>query len=784
MVIHLLVLLILLLFALPAAASAPILVVEVVDDLSDDPVEDVEVTVAPGDAKGAPTVTSYTDGRGITRLSLEPGRWTLLLRQGAFAHTTHRLRMTPESDTLRIRLRRIAYHLPERLAMAVAAPSPPGVTALAPVELQRYPAPTADPARIVRILPGVASAGDQSPSSFYVRGGSFDENLLYIEGVEIEAPLMLRNGLGETMSLINSDLVGDMHFHAGVLPVDLGDRLSSALDVGYRRPDSLQIGLRAGTQRQAATISARHGRLSWIVGARHADLTRLTKDLQTSGEITPDFGDVQGLAAWRGERVDGSLFAASARSGLALAPDTRHLRNKCTDFRPSRGEVRRCGLIGEAEGLEQFEYDIDVLGARLSTPLARWRMTTRGSMVRREEREDTDLSFFADWNPSSTFAASSPNWLQQHDVADGRLRQTRWEGSVALSPSVGDSWEVGAGAQRTQLDASRTAADTLWLDGRSLPADRTDIEVDRDPVNRFGYLRTRWQPGAWWTQWETRALHVGESDEWMLLPRLRLGWQHGDWRWTSAAGLAAQAPHYKEFLAAGDQTPLAQKGADGFIEVEHQRPRWRLRGTLFARRGWDRISWTIDDVEIRYAPINDSRTRAWGAEWMLRGQVGRAVGLVSYSLLHSQENLEGDGLGWVPTASDQRHTATVFLEDQMNLRVGWMQASRFHIRLLYGSGFPYTSLEPVVDAEGQILRLVEGERHALRDDPYIRFDMGLTQVFRVAGIEVEIREEVANLFDEFNAVGFRQLPAPDGTMALLPRGLGRRVFNGEVSVLF
>ena len=95
-----------------------------------------------------------------------------------------------------------------------------------------------------------------------------------------------------------------------------------------------------------------------------------------------------------------------------------------------------------------------------------------------------------------------------------------------------------------------------------------------------------------------------------------------------------------------------------------------------------------------------------------------------------------------------------------------------------------TRLEPVVDAEGQILRLVEGERHALRDDPYIRFDMGLTQVFRVAGIEVEIREEVANLFDEFNAVGFRQLPAPDGTMALLPRGLGRRVFNGEVSVLF
>ncbi len=138
----------------------------------------------------------------------------------------------------------------------------------------------------------------------------------------------------------------------------------------------------------------------------------------------------------------------------------------------------------------------------------------------------------------------------------------------------------------------------------------------------------------------------------------------------------------------------------------------------------------------------------------------------------------------LPAASDQRHTATVYLEDQMNLRVGWMQASRSHIRLLYGSGFPYTPLVPVVNADGDILRLAEGERHTLRDDHYIRFDVGLTQVFQMAGVEIEIREEVANLFDEFNAVGYRQLPAPDGTMALLPRGLGRRVFNGEVSILF
>ena len=120
----------------------------------------------------------------------------------------------------------------------------------------------------------------------------------------------------------------------------------------------------------------------------------------------------------------------------------------------------------------------------------------------------------------------------------------------------------------------------------------------------------------------------------------------------------------------------------------------------------------------------------------------------------------------------------------MYLRVAWMQASRFHIRLLCGSGFPYTRLIPGTDVQGRITSLETEARHEGRDDAYIRFDIGLTQAFAIAAVEVEVREEVANLFDELNAVGMRQLPTPAGTMALLPRGLGRRVYNLEAKVRF
>lgn len=86
--------------------------------------------------------------------------------------------------------------------------------------------------------------------------------------------------------------------------------------------------------------------------------------------------------------------------------------------------------------------------------------------------------------------------------------------------------------------------------------------------------------------------------------------------------LSAQTAQYKQLAVSGQDTSKAQKGGDAFLEIEHQRPRFRLRGTGFVRRGWDRISWTTQDVEVQYASTNDSRSRAWGAELMLRGQVG------------------------------------------------------------------------------------------------------------------------------------------------------------------
>ena len=770
------------LLLLPLTAHGAVrLAVTVTDSLSNDSVPGVRVQAQADGTGGGPLITSRTDDRGQARLFLEPGPWVLRLRHGAFASSEHHLRLGAVDTSVTLYLSPVLYRMPERLASAMAQPTQPGVTSLAPTELTRYPSPMPDPLRILRVLPGVASAGDQGVSAYSVRGGSWHENLVRIEGVEIDAPQLLRAGLAETLSPINGDLVEQVQFHVGVLPARFGDRLSSAVDVDYRRPDSLEVFALGGATRQAATVSARTGNSRWIVGVRRADLSRLTKDLQTSGDFSPEYGDVQGVLAWGDDDFGVDLFGLRGRSGFALQPQDRALRYDCgtNPPQPPRGSCDQ--FAGSAFGFDRFEHDLDIVGARVAWRARSWRIHLRSHHLRRSEREDVDATYRADWIPSSfTPRAIAPDWLETHSVVRGRLQQERTEWSLALTPVRSQAWEVGGGSRRTASDGERVFADTLWLDGGELTAVHEEEFFKRTPTDHFAYARRTWKPGAWTAATELRAVRFDvpgrPSHELFWLPKLRLSRRMGDWRMAVATGLAAQPPAY--------HVPAVQQGADATFEIEQQTARWRWRSGAFYRRGWDRISFTIDDVELRYAPTADSRTQAWGAETQIRGQVGRAVGTVSYSLLWARENLDTDDVGWVPMATEQRHTATAYLEDRMDLRLGWLQASRFHIRVLYGSGFPYTPQIPLIDDDGTISGLAAGARHARRDDAYIRFDIGTTQAFCVGSLEWEVREEVANLFDEFNAVGYRQLPAPDGSMALLPRGLGRRVYNVEVSVRF
>lgn len=768
--------------AAPAAGAAEARVqLTVVDSLSGQGVEGAGVHLSAGAAAPSFRISTGADGR--TRILLDSGRWTLDIAHGAYHRRSLRLIVGEADTSLVVRLRPVIYRMPERVAEAVAAPSRPGVIAISPVEVQRHPAPAPDPVRVLRTLPGVASGGDQAPSAYSVRGGSRDENTIVLEGITLDMPFLPGSGLAEVMSPVNGDLVEELRLHHGVVDADLETSLSSVLEVDYRQPDSLEIHAVAGGTRQALTVAATPYGARLLAGARRTDLGRMTRGLQVDGDFDPGHHDVQGTVTFGTGASRLRLFGLSSRTSYALQPAERVLRTNCSPgpSLPPRGPCDQ--LAGQASGQERFDTELDVLGARLRRRVGGLVVGFAASDVRRREGEATDRTYRADWIPK-TFRAEpiERDWLRQRRASSGHLDLHRVDASLTLGPDGGEDWSVGAGIRRTRVDGNHRLADSLWIRDRVLPARFDGGDVERAPRDLHAFARSRWTAGRWTTDVETRVVRFDARDEWLGLPRLRLSRRMGDGhRWVLAGGLTAQPVLFRELLA-DEGTPRAQKGAEAVMELEGQAARSRWRASLFYRRGWDRVSYDMDEVTLRYSGRNDSRTRAVGGELSMRGQVGRSVGTLSYSWLRAEEDLDGDDpQGWQAAPTDQRHTISAYLEDRMQLRSTWLQASRFHIRLLYGSGFPFTPLVPVTDAQGEIIALQPGERHTRRDDPYIRFDIGLTQVLTLFGGELEVREEVANLFDEFNAVGYQQLPTPQG-MELLPRGLGRRVINVEVSL--
>jgi hypothetical protein len=141
-----------------------------------------------------------------------------------------------------------------------------------------------------------------------------------------------------------------------------------------------------------------------------------------------------------------------------------------------------------------------------------------------------------------------------------------------------------------------------------LTATTVDQVVQRTRIDDFAFGSQVWTLGAWTAATELRAVRFDGPDKLMWLPKFRLARDIGTWRLALATGLTTQPPFYKELLSRTEGVPDAQKGVDATLELEQQTQNMCWRSALFYRRGWYHISFTVKDVELRYAPDTDSCT--------------------------------------------------------------------------------------------------------------------------------------------------------------------------------
>jgi len=156
----------------------------------------------------------------------------------------------------------------------------------------QLPSPTGGMESLIKMLPGTTSNNELS-SQYNVRGGNFDENLVFVNGIQIYRPFLVRNAQQEGLSFINSDLTGNVMFSAGAFDAKYGDKMSSVLDVTYKEPTRIGGSFSASLLGATAHAEGKVKNFSYLIGIRYKTNAYLLKSMETSGNYKPRFFDTQ-----------------------------------------------------------------------------------------------------------------------------------------------------------------------------------------------------------------------------------------------------------------------------------------------------------------------------------------------------------------------------------------------------------------------------------------------------------------------------------------------------------
>ena len=186
----------------------------------------------------------------------------------------------------------------------------------------QLPSPTGGMESLIKMLPGTSSSNELS-SQYNVRGGNFDENLIFVNGIQIYRPFLVRNAQQEGLSFINSDLTGNVVFSAGGFDAKYGDKMSSVLDVTYKEPTRFGGSVSASLLGATAHAEGKTDKFSFLIGLRFKANTYLLKSLETSGNYKPRFFDTQFLFNWKlTPKFSISLLGNLSRNYYLFQPDS------------------------------------------------------------------------------------------------------------------------------------------------------------------------------------------------------------------------------------------------------------------------------------------------------------------------------------------------------------------------------------------------------------------------------------------------------------------------------
>lgn len=661
------------------------------------------------------TTTTFSDGNGNFLIEI-PANSDVQVRfelEGRISYT-EKLRLNAGDTTERYIMLMPGDAAGVELTEAVifqAKPKPLNSISLSPEDMENTIGITGGVAEMLQSLPMVSLSSELS-SQYRVRGGNYDENLIYVNGIEIYKPQLIRSGEQEGLGFVNPSMTDAVNFSAGGWEPKYGDKMSSVLDIVYKRPKSFEAMLEASLMGGSLTIggASKNKKLSAIVGARYQNRNLVLNTLDGDSDFNPVYYDIQANINYRfNSKWELSFLGAITDSKFELEPKNRETKFGTLDTPLS--------LTVFYEGNEEDKFATESGAISLvHKPNSKMNLVLDAFAFHSKEREYFDIygaylinELDGDGNPTFTYDIGSQIDHARNNF-DALVVGAQHRGQYRFDVNNDLEW----GVKYQQEDIRDLLSEWQYLDstGYSAPNPFNPGVLDQSNLvlnysvhaknklnsNRIsGYAQYTkkffWGSSKVMINGGLRATYWDYNGEFNLSPRAQIAikpkWKT-DMLFRFNTGLYYQPPFYREVRDLYGQLHddvKSQQSIHFILGHDYEFEMWNSPFKL-TTEGYFKLfthlnPYFVDNVRIRYTADNNAKGYGYGVDMRLFGEFVPGVdSWLSLSYARAYQNINDRGN--IPMPTDPRFKASIFFQDYMPI----LPSFKVNVNLVYASGLP------------------------------------------------------------------------------------------------
>ncbi len=701
-----------------------------------------------------------------------------------------------------------------------------GITTISPQIIRTIKGAQPGVENLLKTLPGVNITNELS-TQYSVRGGNFDENLVYVNEIEVYRPFLVRSGQQEGLSFVNTDMVQNLDFSAGGFQAKYGDKLSSVLDITYRTP--IGFGVRADVNLLGGSITtetvSKNSKFSAITGLRYRDNSLLVKSKETETNFNPTFADAQTYLTYRfSDKFHLSFLGNLAINDYQYEPTTRQTNFGTLDdpiallvFYDGQENDKYQTYFGAFKG-NYFVNDnltLKLIASSFHTTeqeyfdiLAQYRLGEVNSNIGDENLGDVEFSegigsqlnharndldaLITNVEHKGYLKAEDNNfeWSIKYTNEDIRDRIVEWEvidsaGFLINPPNLDQFNDQPYAADQGPIVPFQNIRAT-----NSTQLNRIQAYGQWNRRSMIGNHEVYANLGIRYHGWSVKGDGIANNSQSVISPRIQLAIKP-DWNkdmlFRLSGGLYYQPPFYRELRDSDgivNSNVKAQKSVHLVLANEYSFKMWDRPFKLISEAYYKDISnvnpYTVENVRIRYAAANNAEAYAYGLDLRLNGEfVPGSESWFSFGYLKTEENINNQGHIARPT--DQRLKFGILFQDY----IPQLPNMKMYLNLVYNTGVPGGS--PSYASPYNYQNRLPDYKRADVGMSYVIIDSNKkgTKAWQKPFKELSVGLEIFNMFDVQNSITNTWVrDVYSKRQYSIPNYLTPRVFNLRLGMRF